>query len=65
MNILANVQNHLNMLPTPLSDVCIVNNTRHDNFTRQHKDLHIDIGLKENVYRLVSFHGVHIIFIII
>ena len=37
---------HLNMLPTPLCDLFIVNNTRHDHFTRQHNDLHINIGLK-------------------
>ena len=48
------------MLPTPLSDLFIVNNTRHAHFTRQHNDLHIDIGRKENVYRLFSFHGTHI-----
>ena len=52
-------KNHLNMLPTPLSDLFIVNNTRHDHFTRQH-DLHIYIGLKENVYRLFRFYGTHI-----
>ena len=45
------------MLPTPLTELYIVNNTRHDHFTRQHNHLHIDIGLKENVYRLFSFHG--------
>ena len=50
---------HLNMLPTPLSDLFIVNNTRH-HFTRHHNDLHIDPGLKENVYRLFSFHGTYI-----
>ena len=48
------------MLPTPLTELFIVNNTRHDHFTRQHNDLHIDIGIKENVYRLFSFHGTHI-----
>ena len=48
------------MLPTPLTELFIVNNTRHDHFTRQHNDLHIDIGLKEIVYRLFSFHGTHI-----
>ena len=37
------------MLSSPLSDLFIVNNTRH-----------IDIGIKENVYRLFSFHGTHI-----
>ena len=54
-------KNHLNMLPTLLSDLFIVNNTRHDHFTRQHNDLQIDIGLKENVYRLFCFHGTHIL----
>ena len=53
-------KNHLNMLPTPLSDLFIINNTRHAHFTRQHNNLHIDIGRKENVYRLFSFHGTHI-----
>ena len=42
-------KNHLNMLPTPLSDLFIVNNKRHAHFTKQHTDLHIDIGIKENV----------------
>ena len=52
-------KNHLNMQQTPISDLCIVNNTMHDHFTRQHNDLHIDIGLEEKVYRLLGFHGTH------
>ena len=32
----------------------------HYPFTKQHNDLHINIGLKENAYRLFSFHGTHI-----
>ena len=40
-------KNHLDMLPTPLSNLFIVNNTRHDHFTGQHNDLHIDNGLKK------------------
>ena len=40
---------HITMLPTPLNDLFIVNNTRHDDFIKQHYDLHIDMGLKENV----------------
>ena len=51
---------HLNMLPTPLTNLFIANNKIHGHFTRQHNDLHIDIGLKENVYRLFSFYGTHI-----
>ena len=30
---------HLNMLPTLLTELFIVNNTRHDHFTRQHNNL--------------------------
>ena len=52
---------YLNILPTPLSDLFIVNNTRYKFFTRQHNDLHVDIGLKEGVYKLFSFHGIHIL----
>ena len=48
------------MLPTSLTELFIVNNTMYDQFTRQHNDLHIDIGLKENVYRLFIFHGTYI-----
>ena len=55
---IANGKNHI--LPTPLGDLFIVNNIRHDYFIRQHNDLHIDIGLKESVYKLFSFHGIHI-----
>ena len=53
-------KNYLNILPTPLSELFIVNNTRYAHFTRQHNDLHVDIGLKEGVYKLFSFHGIHI-----
>ena len=53
-------KNHLNMLPTPLSDLFMVNNTMHDHFTRQHNDLHNDIGIKENVYRFFLVFMVHI-----
>ena len=47
------------MLPTPLSDSFIVNNTRHNHFTRQHNDLHIDIGLK-NMFTDYLVFMVHI-----
>ena len=53
-------KNYLNILRTPLSDLFIVNNTRYEYFTRQHNDLHVDIGLKEGVYKLFSVHGIHI-----
>ena len=53
-------KNYLNILPTPLSELFIVNNTMYAYFTRQHNDLHVDIGLKEGVYKLFSFHGINI-----
>ena len=53
-------KNHLNILLTPLNNLFRVNNTRYEYFTRQHNDLHINIGLKEGVYKLFSFHGIHI-----
>ena len=52
-------KNYLTILPTPLSDLLIVNNTMYEYFSRQHNDLHVDIGLKEGVYKLFSFHGIH------
>ena len=39
--------NYLNILPTPLGGLFIVNNTMYAYFTRQHNDLHVDIGMKE------------------
>ena len=53
-------KNYLNILPTPLSELFIVNNTRYEYFTRQPNDVHVDIGLKEGVYKLFTFHGIHI-----
>ena len=53
-------KNYLNILPTPLNDLFRVNNPRYEYFTRQHNDLHVDIGLKKGVYKLFSFHGIHI-----
>ena len=53
-------KNYLNILPTPLSELFIANNTRYAYFTRQHNDLPVDIGFKEGVYNKFSFHGIHI-----
>ena len=52
-------KNYINILSTSLSELFIVNNTMYEYFTRQHNDLHVDIGLKEGVYKLFSFHGIH------
>ena len=51
------VKKHLNMLPTPLSDLFVVNNTRHDHITRQHNDFHIDIGIKDYLVFMVHISG--------
>ena len=48
------------ILPTPLNELFIPNNTHHSYYTRQHLDLHTNIGSTENVNRLFSFHGTHI-----
>ena len=40
-------ENYLNILPTPLNGLFRINNTRYEYFTRQHNDLHVDIGLKK------------------
>ena len=50
----------LNLLPSPLNDLFTVNNTQHNHFTRQHADLHVNTGVRENVYRLFSFQGIYI-----
>ena len=50
----------LNLLPSPLHDLFTVNNTHHNHFTIQHADLHVNTGLRDNVYRFFSFHGIHI-----
>ena len=51
---------HHNILTSPLNDLFTVNNTQHNHYTRQHADLHVNTGLRENVYSLFSFHGIHI-----
>ena len=39
-----NFQKSLNILPTPLNDLFIINTTLYNYFTRQHNDLNVDIG---------------------
>ena len=51
---------HHNILTSPLNDLFTVNNTQHNHYTRQHADLHVYTGLRENVYSLFNFHGIHI-----
>ena len=40
---------HLHILPSPLNDLFAVKDTYHNYYTRQHKDLHTNIGSKENI----------------
>ena len=51
---------HHNIVTSPLNDLFTVNNTHHNHYTRQHEDLHVNTGLRENVYSLFSFHGIRI-----
>ena len=44
----------LNLLPSPLN-LFTVNNTQHNHFTRHNADLHVNTGLRENVYRFSVF----------
>ena len=47
------------VLPHPIINLFAVNNERHNYNTRH--NLQINTGNGEIVYKLVSFHGVHII----
>ena len=40
------------------TDLVVANNNNH--FTRQHNELQVDIGLKESVYKLFSFHDIYL-----
>ena len=51
---------HNGMLPSPINELFITNNTVHNYNTRQRNNLHIQIGNGEEVYRLFSFHGIKI-----
>ena len=48
------------VLPQPINNLFSVNNERHNYNTRHNHDLQINTGNGEIVYKLVSFHGVHI-----
>ena len=44
-----------NILHLPLNYLFTVNNTQHNHFTRQDADLHVNTGLRENVYIVFAF----------
>ena len=51
---------HKGILPDPINNLFSTNNNRHNYHTRQTNDLQTNTGKGENVYKLVSFHGVRI-----
>lgn len=51
---------HIDVLPDPVRNLFSLNYERHNYNTRQNNDLQISLGRGENVYKLFSFHGVHI-----
>ena len=51
---------HTGVLPDPINNLFTLNNERHNYNTRQMNDLQTHFGRGENIYKLFSFHGVHI-----
>ena len=51
---------NMGVVPHPITDLFARNNERHNYNTRQTHDLQINTGRGEIVYKLFSFHGVHI-----
>ena len=48
------------ILPHPINNIFALNSERHNYNTRQTHDLQINAGKGEIVYKLFSYHGVHI-----
>ena len=48
------------ILHQPITDLFVLNKERHNYNTRQTDDLQINAGGSEIIYKLISFHGVHI-----
>ena len=51
---------NMGILPHPIIKVFALNSGRHNYNTRQTHDLQINAGMGEIVYKLFSYHGVHI-----
>ena len=51
---------NMGVVPHPITDLFALNNERYNYNTRQTHDLQINAGRGEIVYKLFSFHGVHI-----
>ena len=53
-------KHHIDILPSPIDELFITNNSQHNYNTRQCRDMHLQIGRTESVYKLFSFHGTYI-----
>ena len=51
---------HNGIVPTPIAKLFELNNLHHNYNTRQNRKLHTQIGNRESVYKLFSFHGINI-----
>ena len=51
---------NMGILPPPINNLFALNNERHNYNKRQTHDLQINAGRGEIVYKLFSYHGVHI-----
>ena len=50
----------MGILTHPITNLCALNKERHNYNTRQTNNLQINTRRSEIVYKLFSFHGVHI-----
>ena len=51
---------HNGIEPTPIAKLFELNNLHHNYNTRQNRNLHTQIGNRESVYKLFSFHRINI-----
>ena len=51
---------NMGILPHPITDLFALNSEKRNYNTRQTHDLQINTGRSEIVYKLFSYHGVHI-----
>ena len=45
-------KHHIDILPYPIDELFITNNSQHNYNTRQCRDIHLQIGRTESVYKL-------------
>ena len=51
---------HNGIVQNPIAKLFSLNNLHHNYNTRQNRNLHTQIGNRESVYKLFSFHGINI-----